>query len=87
MVVVEATMNSLWNEMGPWIFLAALLGIMWWTVQVCAADARRRGKSPLLVTILIFVAFPLGLLLWLVFRPEPLDGGDKGFRLEDYRVQ
>jgi hypothetical protein len=80
-------MNVLWNQMVPWIFLAALLGFMWWTVQICAADARRRGKSPVWVTLLIFIAFPLGLLLWLVFRPEPIEGSDKSFRLENYRVQ
>jgi len=79
-------MNGIWNYLETLIFLAAFLGIPWWTLRVCAADARRRGKSPLLVTLLVFVSFQLGLILWLLFRPEPLNSGVKGFRLEDQRV-
>lgn len=33
-------------------------------------DARDRGKSPWLITALVVMFFPLGLLLWLSFRPE-----------------
>ena len=81
-------MNGIWNSLvASLISLAVFLGILGWILWVCAADARRRGKSPLLVALLVFVSFPLGLLLWLLFRPEPLNGGDKGFRLEDHRVQ
>ena len=86
-LVAEVIMNGIWNYAGTLIFVFPLLAILWWTLRVCAADARRRGKSPLLVTLLVFVSFPLGLLVWLLFRPEPLNSGDKGFRLEDYRVQ
>jgi hypothetical protein len=59
------------------------------TIQACVADARRRGKSSLLVTLAVIFFFPLGLIAWLLFRPEPLDGGGSGrsFRLEDHRVQ
>jgi len=58
------------------------------TVRVCAEDARRRGKSPVLVTLLVILFFPLGTIIWLVFRPEPLDRGGPGkFHLEDHRVQ
>ena len=71
-----------------WIYLpiVIVLGMVVWTLWVCAADARRRGKSPVLVILLVLFSFPLGLLLWLLFRPEPLDH-DKGFRLKDYRIQ
>lgn len=49
-------------------------------------DARRRGKHPLLIALLVlFVAWPVGLVLWLVFRPE--DKGPPRFNLEDYRVR
>jgi hypothetical protein len=35
-------------------------------------DAEKRGKSGCLVAILVFfLSWPLGLILWLVFRPEP----------------
>ena len=70
-------MNDLWSYF--WSYLAVVislvtfLGILGWIVWVCALDARRRGKSPFLVCLLVFVSFPLGLILWLLFRPEPLN--------------
>ena len=37
-------------------------------------DAERRGKSGCLVAILVFfLSWPLGLILWFVFRPERRD--------------
>lgn len=59
------------------------------TIKACVADAQRRGKSPLIVTVAVFFFFPLGLILWLLFRPEPKDGSGHGcqFLLDDYRVQ
>jgi hypothetical protein len=87
----EAIMNDPWSYLlssfACVISLVVFLGVLVWIVRICAADARRRGKSPFLVTLLVFVSFPLGLLLWLLFRPEPLNGGGQGFRLNDYRVQ
>ena len=74
---IEAIMNDLWSYF--WSYLAVVislvtfLGILGWIVWVCALDARRRGKSPFLVSLLVFVSFPLGLILWLLFRPEPLN--------------
>jgi hypothetical protein len=58
-------------------------------IQACWIDARRRGKSPLLVALAVLFFFPLGLIAWLLFRPEPSDGAGSGrsFRLEDHRVQ
>jgi hypothetical protein len=52
-------------------------------------DAGRRGKSPLLVCLLVFLCFPLGALIWLVFHPEIVDDNKPPhrFRLEDHRVQ
>ncbi len=69
------------------LFAALLLLAVVITIHVVARDARRRGKSALLVVLLCLVSFPLGMLLWLVFRPEPLDEGRRPFRLEDRRVQ
>jgi hypothetical protein len=84
-------MNDIWvyglTLISSWVSFCTILGILGWIVWVCAADARRRGKSPLLVVLLVFFSFPLGLILWLLFRPEPPDGGVKGFHLEDHRVQ
>jgi hypothetical protein len=40
------------------------------SVVMCAADAKRRGKSPLVVSLMVILFFPVGLLAWLVFRPK-----------------
>ena len=76
-------------------FLSALIGFMPVLFIVLLAifssawafhDARRRGKHPMLVALLVlFVAWPVGLVLWLIFRPE--DKGPPRFNLEDYRVR
>jgi hypothetical protein len=66
-----------------------VLTALWITIKACVADARRRGKSPLFVTVAVILFFPWGPIAWLLFRPEPLNpsGGQRQFRLEDYRVQ
>lgn len=63
------------------IGLLALIGI----VRFCVADAKLRGKSPLLVSLAALFFFPWGLFAWLVFRPEAIYR--KQFRLEDHQVQ
>ena len=67
-------------------FVLALLALLAFAVNACVNDARRRGKSPLLVTIAAILFFPWGLIAWLLFRPEPLDPR-RTFRLQDHRVQ
>lgn len=42
-----------------------LIAYIAWAVR----DARRRGKSPLLVLIAVLCFFPFGLIAWLLFRP------------------
>jgi len=70
------------------ILAASILWLIVAAIRLCAADARRRGKSPVLVVLAVFFFFPLGLIVWLLFRPEPIDkGSPRPFRLEDYRVQ
>jgi hypothetical protein len=58
------------------------------TIRMCAKDAMRRGKSPWLVTLLVIVFFPVGLLVWLVFRPKivkPARPREK-FKLDSFRA-
>jgi len=77
------------------VFTAMLVGILASIAVVillsqwAIADARLRGKSPLLVWFAIVFFFPWGLLAWLLFRPEPVGPANprRPFRLEDYRVQ
>jgi hypothetical protein len=39
-------------------------------------DGRRRGRSGILVAMLVMWTFPLGVLLWLLFRPDIIDEPD-----------
>lgn len=71
-----------------------IFGLVWLIVagimaKVCSRDARRRGKSPLLVCIIVIFFFPLGAIVWLLFRPEPVDDTRerREFRLENHRLQ
>lgn len=48
----------------------ALFVIYAWSVFWAFGDAERRGKSGCLVALLLLLSWPLGLLLWIVFRPE-----------------
>ncbi len=46
---------------GPVFFLVILVVVLI-TISMCVADARRRGKSPLLVTVAVILFFPWGLI-------------------------
>jgi hypothetical protein len=51
-------------------------------------DGYQRGKPPLLVALLVmFAAWPIGLVAWLVFRPDLKTPRAKPFRLQDFREQ
>lgn len=54
------------------MFLAFVLVLIAMMIRVIANDARRRGKSPVLVVLLCLLSFPLGLIAWLIFRPQPV---------------
>lgn len=57
-----------------------------WTSAWAFHDARKRGKNPVVVALLVlFAAWPFGLILWLIFRPDVK--GPPPFNLDDYRVQ
>jgi hypothetical protein len=54
------------------LFLAFVLVVIAMMIRVIANDARRRGKSPVLVVLLCLLSFPLGWVVWLIIRPELL---------------
>ena len=54
---------------------------------VCVQDAKRRGKSPILVVILVLSMFPLGLVIWLLFRPAPKTKDTTDFDINRFRKQ
>lgn len=54
------------------ILLGVVLLILYiWSVIWAYKDANRRGKSGWLVAIMVaLLSWPLGLILWLLFRPS-----------------
>jgi hypothetical protein len=54
------------------VFLLILLAAIATAAAFAMSDARRRGKSPMTILLLVVAFFPLGLAVWLAFRPEPL---------------
>ena len=62
-----------------WIFIAMGVGIAlgFFALYIYSAvwaygDAEARGKPGCLVALLVLLfSWPLGLLMWVVFRPEP----------------
>jgi hypothetical protein len=73
----------------PLIVTVLYLGIVGIGIKLSIKDARRRGKSPLLVCLATVLFFPLGTIVWLLFRPEPRDPSrpKHTFRLDDHRIQ
>ncbi len=52
--------------LGLLFFGAYIVSIFW-----AFGDAERRGKSGCLVALIVaFLSWPIGLLLWIVLRPE-----------------
>ncbi|MDL5030448.1 hypothetical protein QRD43_00905 [Pelomonas sp. APW6] len=67
----------------PAIVALALLVSWVWTGVWAYHDATRRGKPGGAVAVLVmFVAWPLGLAVWLVLRPEERR---PPFNLDDFR--
>ena len=71
------------------VLILCILAAFIATVRMCAKDANRRGKSPWLVTLMVILFFPFGLLVWLVFRPKVIkpDANQGKFKLDDFHVQ
>ena len=73
------------------IALLAALGYGFYRAVIWAErDALLRGKSPLFVKCAVILFFPWGLIAWLLFRPDPVDGANPRageFNLNDFRQQ
>ena len=69
----------------PLALMGVVLCLYVWSGVWIYRDAQRRGKPALLVTVLVlFLAWPIGLLIWIGIRPE--GGGPRRFNLDDYRA-
>jgi hypothetical protein len=65
-------MDSFSRALSGVVFSLCLLVVLLVTIRACVRDARRRGKSPLTVTLAVIFFFPWGPIAWLLFRPDPL---------------
>jgi hypothetical protein len=68
------------------IICGLLLATLFYSIWACARDARRRGKSALLVAALIILFFPIGLIIWLLVRP-PIKESPDSFKVDGHRSQ
>jgi hypothetical protein len=87
---LEADMNDISEVLAKSfaiLIVCLLLIFLLISMKMLAADARKRGKPAILVVLLAFASFPLGLLLWLVFRPDSLEVQRRQFQLQDHRMQ
>ena len=55
------------------LFLIAGTALMIANVVWGFRDGRRRGRSGILVAMLVLWTFPVGVLLWLLFRPDVVE--------------
>jgi len=63
-------MHYVTGLIGALLFVGFLV-LYIWSIVWAYGDAERRGKSGCLVALLvIFLSWPLGLVAWLIFRPE-----------------
>ena len=73
----------MYNVTLPIFIFLSLVAILVWGYL----DGKHRGKNPYLVVCLL-VFFPLGLIIWLLFRPEMEEKtSEKPFDITDYREQ
>ena len=53
------------------VFIGALLSLWIYSIGWAYKDANLRGKSGVLVALMVaLLSWPLGLVAWLVFRPD-----------------
>jgi hypothetical protein len=65
-------MSDLLPMFGLGVLVALAIGLYLYTIIWAAMDAKARGASWLLAAILVaFLSWPLGLVIWLLFRPKP----------------
>ena len=61
------------GEFGLILLIVSLVffGLWVWSIVWAYRDAEKHGKSGVLVALLVaFLSWPLGLLAWVIFRPD-----------------
>ena len=53
------------------VLALVVFGLWVWSIVWAYRDAEKRGKSGVLVALLVaFLSWPVSIVLWLVFRPD-----------------
>ncbi len=60
-------------------FVVFYLGGIIWFLRWCLNDAEQRGRSKVLVFVLVFLFFPIGWIIWLMCRPPIQSSGIERF--------
>ena len=69
-------MNELIEKWPVFAFAAIFVGLLYIISQWCINDAIRRGRSPVTVSLLVFLLPPIGWIIWINIRPpilKPID--------------
>ncbi|MDX5419899.1 MAG: hypothetical protein LPK09_11835 [Hymenobacteraceae bacterium] len=70
---MDQTITSYFSGFGIIVMIIGLMALVFyiWSVVWAFRDARRRGKSGwLIAAMVLLMVWPVGLLLWLVLRPQ-----------------
>jgi hypothetical protein len=71
--VMEQVVENFFTGLGiiGLIVLGLLLILYFWSIVWAYHDALKRGKPGWLVAVLVaLLSWPIGLVVWLIFRPE-----------------
>ena len=64
-------MNEILGSAFGAIILFGILALYFWSIFYSYRDAKARGKSGVLIALLVaFIAWPLGFLIWVIARPR-----------------
>ncbi len=70
-------MNEMIQAWPVLAFAAVFVGLLYAISQWCIQDAIRRGRSPVSVSLLVFLLSAVGWIIWLNVRPPILDPVDR----------
>lgn len=73
---MEEPLDTFFSGFGIIVILICIIVLVFyvWSIVWAYYDARRRGKPGWLVALVVLLmVWPVGLLLWLLLRPQQLD--------------
>jgi hypothetical protein len=71
--------------MSDYVLAVCIVAALLVSVVLCARDAKRLGKSPWLVSLMVVLLFPVGALVWRAMRPKVGAADNDGRNLDKLR--